>query len=104
MELIGDGDWDSARLSDLINESLTFAIVSGLQFDASRTEIIDAANHAIGESDHSERLTAMLCMLGESVVIVPNDSLDGDDWSGELSSILEAGGFSTFSSKIGALR
>ena len=104
MELIGDGDWDSGRWSELINQSLTFAIVSGLQFDASRTEIIDAVSHAIGESGHSERLTAMLCMLGESVVIVPNDSLDGDDWSGELSSILEAGGFSTFSSKIGALR
>jgi hypothetical protein len=42
-------------------------------------------------------------MLGESVVIVPNDYLDEGDWLSELSSALEGEGFSTFSSSIGAL-
>ena len=46
----------------------------------------------------------IICMLGESIVIVPNDSLDGGDWLGDLSSAIEARGFSTFPSQIGALR
>ena len=104
MEIIGDGDWDSRRWSELIERSLIFSRDSGLDLDASRSEIIGAANEAIGSSGYSERLSAMLCMLGESVVIVPNDFLDGSDWLDEISSILEAGGFSTFSSKIGNLR
>ncbi len=103
MEIIGKGNWDSGRWSELIDRSLIFAFDSGLEFDASRTEIIGAANEAIGNSGLSDRLSTMLCMLGESVVIVPNDYLDEDDWLGELSSALERGGFSTFSSRIGAL-
>ena len=104
MELIGNGDWNSGRWSELIDRSLIFACDSGLESDSSRSEIIGAANDEIGSSGYSDRLTAMLCMLGESVVIVPNDSLDGGDWLGELSSVIEARGFSTFSSQIGALR
>lgn len=104
MELIGEGDWNSGRWSELIERSLIFACDSGLEFDASRSEIIGAANEAIRNSGYSERLTAMLCMLGESIVIVPNDSLDEGDWLGELSLVIEAGGFSTFSSHVGALR
>ena len=101
MEIIGKGNWDSGRWSELIDRSLIFAFDSGLEFDASRTEIIGAANEAIGNSGLSDRLSTMLCMLGESVVIVPNDYLDEDDWLGELSAALERVGFSTFSSRIG---
>ena len=104
MEIIGSGNWDSDRWSELIVRALTFASESGLQYDASRTEIVGSANGAIEHSGYSDRLTAMLCMLGESVVIVPNDSLDEGDWIGDLSSVLEDKGFSTFSSRIGALR
>jgi len=43
-------------------------------------------------------------MLGESVVIVPKYNFDEQEWLGELSSILEEIGFSTFSSQIGSLR
>ena len=103
MEIIGEGNWDSGRWSELIDRALIFACDSGLEFDASRTEIIGAANEAIGNSGFSDRLSTILCMLGESVVIVPNDYLDEDDWLGELSSALERRGFSTFSSRIGAL-
>ena len=103
MEIIGEGNWDSGRWSELIDRSLIFACESGLEFDASRTKIIGAANDAIGNSSFADRLSTMLCMLGESVVIVPNDYLDDDDWLDELSSAIERGGFSTFSSRIGAL-
>ena len=104
MEIIGEGDWDSRRWSELIDQSLIFANDSGLEFDATRSEIIVAANGAIRDSGFSESLSAMLCMLGESVVIVPNDSLDEGEWLGELSSVLEERGFFTFSSRVGSLR
>ena len=104
MEIIGVGDWESRRWSDLIDQALIFANVSGLEFDASRSELIVAANRAIQDSGFSDRLSAMLCMLGESVVIVPNNSLDGDDWVSELSSVFEGSEFATFSSRVGALR
>ena len=104
MEIIGEGDWDSRRWSELIDQSLIFANDSGLEFDASRSEIIVAVNGAIRDSGFSDSLSAMLCMLGESVVIVPNDSLDEGEWLGELSSVLEERGFFTFSSRVGSLR
>ena len=104
MEIIGEGDWDSRRWSELIDQSLIFANDSGLEFDASRSEIIVAANGAIRDSGFSESLSAMLCMLGESVVIVPNDSLDEGEWLDELSSVLGERGFFTFSSRVGSLR
>ena len=104
MEIIGEGDWDSRRWSELIDQSLIFANDSGLEFDASRSEIIVAANGAIRDSGFSESLSAMLCMLGESVVIVPNDSLDEGEWLGKISSLLEESGFFTFSSRVGSLR
>ena len=104
MEIIEGGQWNSNRWPELIERSLIFASESGLEDDALRSEIIDSANRAIIESGFSGRLTALLCMLGESVVIVPNDSLDKGEWVGELSSALESNGFSTFSSRIGSLR
>ena len=104
MEIIGSGDWDSSRWGDLIDGSLNFARDSGLEFDSSRSEIINAANDAIEKSGFSENLSALLCMLGESVVIVPKYNFDEQDWLGEVSSILEEIGFSTFSSQIGSLR
>ena len=93
MELIGNGDWNSGRWSELIDRSLIFSCDSGLESDSSRSEIIGAANDEIGSAGYSDRLTAMLCMLGESVVIVPNDSLDGGDCLGDISSVIEARGF-----------
>ena len=65
---------------------------------------LNAANDAIEKSGFSENLSALLCMLGESVVIVPKYNFDEQEWLGELSSILEEIGFSTFSSQIGSLR
>lgn len=104
MEIIGSGQWNSDRWTELIERSLIFASESGLEDDASRSEIIDSANRAIIESGFSGNLTALLCMLGESVAIVPNDHQDKGEWVEDLSSALESNGFSTFSSRIGSLR
>ena len=104
METIGGREWNSSRWAELIEKSLVFATESGLENNASRSEIIDLVNEAIIESGFSDRITALLCMLGESIVIVPNHTLDEGGWVEELSSLLERNGFSTFPSRIGSMR
>mgnify|MGYP001292784699 CR=1 FL=1 len=104
MERIGEGEWKEQRWSELIEESLRFASDSGLEVDASRSEIIESVKKAIDNSEFSGSLSAMLCMLGESVVIVPKDPHGQEDWIYKISKELEGYGLSSFSSRVGELR
>ena len=104
MERIGRGEWKEHRWPELIEESLRFSSDSGLEKDASRSEIIESVKKAIDSSEFSESLSAMLCMLGESVVIVPKDPHAQEDWIYKISEELEGYGLSSFSSRVGALR
>ena len=104
MERIAKGEWKEHRWSELIEESLRFASDSGLEKDASRSEIIESVKKAIDSSEFSESLSAMLCMLGESVVIVPKDPHWQGDWIYKISEELEGYGLSSFSSRVGELR
>ena len=72
--------------------------------DASRSEIIESVNNSIDDSEFSESLSAMLCMLGESVVIVPKNPDFEEDWIYKISEKLEGYGLSSFSSRVGELR
>lgn len=104
MERIGQGEWDELRWQELIEESLRFSSESGLEMDASRSEIIESVNKAIDSSGFTDNLSAMLCMLGESVVIVPKDPHWEEDWIYKISEKLEGNGLSSFSSRVGKLR
>ncbi len=104
MERIGKGEWKEHRWSELIEESLRFSSDSGLEKDASRSEIIESVKKAIDSSELSKSLSAMLCMLGESVVIVPKDPRGQEDWIYKISEELEGYGLSSFYSRVGALR
>ncbi len=104
MERIAEGEWKEHRWPELIEESLRFSSESGLEMDASRLEIIESVNKAIDSSGFSDSLSAMLCMLGESVVIVPNDPNGKKDWIYKISEELEGYGLSSFSSRVGDLR
>lgn len=103
MEIIDSGEWNSDRWHEIIERSLVFASDSGLENDSSRGELIDSANKAIIESDLSGRVSALLCMLGESVVIVPTDSQSKGEWVSPLSKKLEDYGFSIFTTRVGPL-
>ena len=104
MERIGQGEWDELRWQELIKESLRFSSESGLEMDASRSEIIESVNKAIDSSGFTDSLSALLCMLGESVVIVPKDPHWEEDWIYKISEKLEGNGLSSFSSRVGKLR
>ena len=104
MERIAKGEWNNHRWSELIEESLKFSSDSGLEKDASRSDIIESAKKAIDISGFSDSLSAMLCMLGESVVIVPKNPDFEEDWISKISEELEGYGLSSFSSRVGELR
>ena len=104
MERIAKGEWNNHRWSELIEESLKFSSDSGLEKDASRSDIIESVKKAIGILGLSESLSAMLCMLGESVVIVPKNPDFEEDWIYKISEELEGYGLSSFSSRVGELR
>ncbi len=104
MERIAEGEWKEHRWPELIEESLRFSSESGLEMDASRLEIIESVNKAIDSSGFSDSLSAMLCMLGESVVIVPKDPHGEEDWIYKISQELEGYELSSFSSRVGGLR
>ena len=46
----------------------------------------------MGRCGIADEAVAMLCMLGESVAIVPQDVRAGEDWSGSLVVELEGAG------------
>ena len=60
------GDWNHTRWGELLAASRDFAIESGLSMDAHRAELLELTQSATGMS-----ASCHLCMLGESVAIVP---------------------------------
>jgi|GEM_PF-77479 pantoate kinase len=62
-----DGDWDLNRWEELLVAATQFADSSGLSTDANRSELLEAAER----SSSGHQVSSHLCMLGESVVILP---------------------------------
>ncbi|MBS71532.1 MAG: hypothetical protein CMO20_01075 [Thermoplasmata archaeon] len=86
MNRLSKGDWGSFRWSEILNASSLFSIDSGLATDANRAELLDISNAAITELDVNA--IPQLCMLGESVVVLPNN-LDDLVSIGDLEQISE---------------
>mgnify|MGYP001199249782 CR=1 FL=1 len=104
MEDIGSGEWGPSRWSEIIEKSLIFASESELDNDSSRSDIVRLAERAIVESGFCGRVSALLCMLGESVVFVPKDYSDEGEWINPIANYLNDSALSTFSTKVGTLR
>jgi len=65
------GSWDSSRWGEILAATSSFATSSGLASDAGRADLLNIANQVIEVSNISA--TPLLCMLGESVAIFPNN-------------------------------
>ncbi|MBO58510.1 MAG: hypothetical protein CMA77_05900 [Euryarchaeota archaeon] len=65
------GSWNSSRWKEIIAASTSFATKSELASDAGRADLLNIANVAIRELKIDA--TPLLCMLGESVAIFPNN-------------------------------
>ena len=77
MNSLGVNDWNESRWHQIIESSNEFAEESGLLDDASRRELLNEVKWALRSFE--PRLSILLCMLGESVVVLPNDLTD-DGW------------------------
>jgi len=77
MDSLGVHDWNESRWHQIIESSNEFAEESGLLDDASRRELLNEVKWALRSFE--PRLSILLCMLGESVVVLPNDLTD-DGW------------------------
>ncbi|MEC8998072.1 MAG: hypothetical protein VX909_02325 [Candidatus Thermoplasmatota archaeon] len=103
MDKLSVGVWDQYRWSDLIESSHSFADASGLLADASRSALLSIVNRAITAANMSEVVSPLLCMLGESVVVVPRDAVSGGNFFDRLSEELENVGLSTLRSRVGSV-
>jgi pantoate kinase len=73
MEVISKGKWDKNRWKELIRSTQEFVIGSELIMDSKRNELLFKSNNLIKDCKLEEEVVALLCMLGESVVIVPKN-------------------------------
>ncbi len=103
MSVIGRGEWGPERWSELIECAKSFVEESGLLDDASRSDLLASVNKEISNSDFDGDVTALLCMLGESVVVVPTDANNDEGDLGALSVFLEGSGLATMLSRVGGL-
>jgi len=96
MEMISltEGSWDEGRWSELIESSIRFSKISGLLKESRRATVLGMATQAIAECGMSGSVVPLLCMLGESVVIVPRNLDEGGVEMSVLLSSIERGGLS----------
>ncbi|RAH05385.1 MAG: hypothetical protein CMA00_004290 [Methanobacteriota archaeon] len=104
MERIGAGGWKRERWEDLIEASLSFSSSSELESEAARKELKDEVNGSISELGLSEELVALMCMLGESLVVVPKNPEKPGNWMSKLVDELERCGISSRHSRVSRTR
>ena len=103
MERLSLGDWDQSRWMGLMDAARAFAEDSGLLADSSRTELLSTADEAIGVCGTAVEAAALLCMLGESVVIVPTNPEDEGEGLSTLVSELKRAGLEATLTRVGEL-
>jgi len=86
METMSDGSWDSNRWSEIIDAAHSFAKQSGLIEDSERASLLDEVRWALKPIENE--FEVMLCMLGESVVVVPRE-LESTTQIDEAENLLE---------------
>ena len=77
MKSLGVDEWNESRWAEIIESADEFAEESGLLDDAERRELLNEVRWALRSFE--PRLCILLCMLGESVVVIPHDITD-DGW------------------------
>ena len=103
MERLSLGEWDQSRWLGLMDAAHAFAEDSGLLKDASRTELLSTASEVIEVSGMRDEASALLCMLGESVAVVPTDPEDEDSGLSALVPELEQAGLESIMTRVGEL-
>jgi pantoate kinase len=80
--VLANGPWDVSRWADILEQSRTFADVSGMLNESVRARVYHATLEAVQDAALQARVAVRLCMLGSSVAILPrrlNDPADEQD-------------------------
>jgi len=101
MLALSEGDWGVGRWRNLLDAANEFSRDSGLQDDSSRAELLSSVQTVMGRCGIADEAVAMLCMLGESVAVVPQDAQAEADWSGSLVAELEGAGLQAVNTVVG---
>jgi len=101
MLALSEGDWGVGRWRNLLDAANEFSRDSGLQDDSSRAELLSSVQTVMGRCGIADEAVAMLCMLGESVAVVPQDAQAEADWSGSLVAELEGAGLEAVNTVVG---
>lgn len=97
MKSLGVGGWSPKRWPELLIQSHRFANDSGLAIDSDRSELLSQTEQVI--SSLAVPATALLCMLGESVSIVPTELGGNHSWAESLSNALRSAGLNVLLSQ-----
>lgn len=73
MYVIGNGEWNNTRWPDLINSAEKFVTNSKLIMDSKRNDLLSECSQIIEECGLEEDIIPLLCMLGQSIAIVPKN-------------------------------
>ncbi len=98
MDALASGEWDASRWGELLEAAEAFATDSRLIDDASRSTLIEAGQNACERAGLATETTVLLCMLGESIVIVPNDATASQSLDSLIDELAKEGLESTLSS------
>ena len=73
MDFLSEGEWDVSRWKELLDSAEAFASDSRLINDAARATLLESGQNASERAGLATQTAVLLCMLGESIAIVPRD-------------------------------
>ena len=100
MDFLSEGEWDVSRWKELLDSAEAFASDSRLINDAARATLLESGQNASERAGLATQTAVLLCMLGESIAIVPRD-LTGSKQLESLLAELEKEGLESTLTRIG---
>lgn len=91
MEGLAKGEWNATRWSELIQSAESFSNDSRLIDDAARATLFEAGKNASERAGLATQIAVLLCMLGESIAIVPLDATGSQPLDSLLSELDKEG-------------
>ena len=104
MNKLSEGNWNSDRWDEILDSSQKFVEDSKLLDDLSRNKLREIINNCLISMEIEHKFVPLLCMLGESIVIVPRDLSSINEEIELISEKLQGLGVLTSLSRIGEIR
>tara|TARA_B100001094_G_scaffold244248_1_gene240505 strand:+ start:2445 stop:3419 length:975 start_codon:yes stop_codon:yes gene_type:complete len=103
LEGLSENRWSDSRWSEILDNSKRFSEESGLSSEESRADVLRKCEKAMIESGVDHSGVGLLCMLGTSVAIVPNNLELGLGRVDEFMHLLDSFGLNNILTRIGEI-